>query len=174
RVELRLLVHEGVAGGAVVAAGRREHEAPDPRLPGEARQAHRCQVVDLVGEPHVEVAQGIVREGGEMHDGVEAFEVGGPDGTHVLLEGADRLRPGPEGRSPVEVGVEADDLVAGPDQEGRHDGPDVAPAAGEEDPHAGPVTSRTDTRTIWDQHAATFTGISVARAGPALTCGRAR
>jgi hypothetical protein len=92
-------------------------------------------MVDVVRELGIEVAQRVVGKGGEMDDRVHALEVGGLHLTHVLLDRVDGFAPGAEGRPPVQVGVETDDLMAGRSQVRGHDSSDVAAAAGDQDPH---------------------------------------
>ena len=92
-------------------------------------------MVDVVGQLGVEVAQRVVGQGREVDDGVEAREVGGLDGANVLLEGTDGFPPVPKSGTPVQIGVQADDLMARLDHHGRHDRPDVAPATGQKELH---------------------------------------
>jgi hypothetical protein len=112
RVERRLLVDHRVAGRAVVAARGREDEAAHAGLARGAGEARRAQVVDVEGQLGVQVAERIVRQRGEVDDGVHALEVGARDVAEVLANRR-HVGTGPDvGARLEQVAVEADDVVA--------------------------------------------------------------
>jgi hypothetical protein len=75
-VELCLLVQQlEAAGGAVVAARRREQEPLDAGVAGQGGQPHRGLVVDLVGQVRLEVPKRVVGQGSEVQDSVDPVEV---------------------------------------------------------------------------------------------------
>ena len=99
-------------------------------------------VVDVVGELAIEVAERVVRQGGEVDDRVEPAQVVHGHVAQVALDRRDarQARRVAEGAGAVEIDVEADDLVTG-GQEFRHeDGADVAEVTGDEDPHGVPAS----------------------------------
>ena len=93
-------------------------------------------MVDVVRDPGIKVAQGIVGERREVHDRVESFQVLLPD----IPEIQPQLGNGAEARSertPLkEVAVEADHLMAGIEQDWCHYGTDVTFVSGEQDAHS--------------------------------------
>ena len=108
----------------------------DPGLLGEGGEADGGEVIDVLGQLRVEIAQRVVGEGREVDDGVEALEVGYFDRAHVLLDGADGLTPGSEGRTPVQIRVQPHDVVARLEHHRGHDRPDVASTPREQDSHS--------------------------------------
>ena len=70
-----MLVQQVFPAGTVVAAGRGEDEPRDARLLRQFGQAHRGQVVDLVGQVRIQIAERIVRQPRQVDDGIEAPEV---------------------------------------------------------------------------------------------------
>src|SRR6266851_1097471 len=141
RVELGVLAHRRVSGSSVVAAGRGEHEAAYPDFLGERGEADRGAVVDVEGELRVEIAEGIVGERREVRDRIDPLEIPGFERAHVLRDRPDGVGPGAEGRSPVEVCVDADHLVARGDHHRRHHGADVSPASRDQDLQARPLAA---------------------------------
>ena len=134
RLEGRVLGHVLVLGGAVHAAGRREHEALDARLFGRSGQRDRRVEVDLVRQLRVDVAERVVGERGQVDDRVVAAQVLGRHVAHVALErrnlGARR-----EIAAAVEERVEPGDVVSRRGEERCGDGADVAVVAGDQDLH---------------------------------------
>jgi len=114
RVERGLLGEVAVCAGAIQAARRREHVAPDADLLGGPGQADRGVEVDVVGEVGVEIAQRIVGQRAEVDDRVEAAQVIGGDVAEIDVEGGDLVGRGPEVAVVEVAGVEADDLDALP------------------------------------------------------------
>ena len=92
-------------------------------------------MVDVVGRLRVEVADRVVADRGEMDHGVEADEVLALDVADVRAHRLDLGWRRPERAGGEEVGVEADDLVAGPLEHGDEHGADVAVVAGDENAH---------------------------------------
>ncbi len=91
-------------------------------------------MVDLVGDVRVELADRVVRELGEVNDGVEACDVLGGDPADVLVQG--RRRPAVqvvEPARPVVAGVETDHFVAASCQDGGKKHPDIPLGPGRED-----------------------------------------
>ena len=122
--------------GAVERARGREHEASHAGVAGGTGQAHGGAVVDVERQVGVDVAQWVVAQGGEVHDGVEAPAVLGLDVAHVEADRRHRRGRRTEHAVGVEAGVEADDLVAGVLQERHDERADVSLVAGHQDPHA--------------------------------------
>ena len=92
-------------------------------------------MVDLVGRLRVQVADRVVADGGQVDDRVEALEVLDLEITDVTRE---RLNLGnlvPERARGEEVGVDADDVMAGGLDDRDEDGADVAVVAGDEYAH---------------------------------------
>src|SRR5436305_5265443 len=100
-------------------------------------------MVDFEGKLWVQVAQRIVGERGKMNDRLKTIEIDGLERADVLPQRENGVRPPSERRAPVEVRVDADNLVPGGDHHRGHYRSDVAPAAGDEDPHCAPsIASR--------------------------------
>ena len=150
RSQGRRLVEHRAARGAVVAARRREQEPADPGVAGEAGQADAGEVVDVVGQGRVEVAERIVRQRGQVDDRVDPVELLHGDVAQVGVDLRDRRQPVgvAERAAAIQVGVEPDDLVTGRLEDGDEDGADVAEMTGDENPHRDqclppmPVVSR--------------------------------
>src|SRR5690349_20978289 len=68
---------------SVQTAGRRKDEALDAGLFGQSREANGADVVDVVRTIRIDIAKRIIRQGRQMHDRVEPFEVGCLYGTKV-------------------------------------------------------------------------------------------
>ena len=101
-------------------------------------------MVDVVGRLRVQVPHRVVTDRGEMNDGVEPIEVVAFDVPDVSVE---CLRPGDRGAEPAgseEVGVEADDIVAGPLEPGDENGADVAVVTSDEYAQVDPLGTRDD------------------------------
>ena len=143
RRELRGLVERTRPGrGAVHAAGRREDEARDPRGAAGVGERDGRVEVDCARQPGVEVAERVVREAGEVHDGVEALDLRRPGVADVEPLGRHGGAGGVEVAALVEEGVEAGDVVARVGEHLGHDRPDVAVVAGDENLHpAGNVAA---------------------------------
>ena len=112
RVEGGGLVQQIVAASAVVAAGRREQEPLGAGVAGEPGELDRGPLVDVVGELGIEVAEWIVRQRGEVDDGVDALEIGRLDVADVPADLGDLGERAGEAALPVVVGVHPDDLDA--------------------------------------------------------------
>src|SRR5262249_19082781 len=115
-------------------------EALDARLLGRLGEAHRALQVDVVGQVGVDVAQRIVRQRGQVTDGVDALELLRADVAQIGVDAGHVV-----GRrakvAGVEVAVvEADHLVPRLAQHADHLDPDVAPVPGYQNLHR--VTSR--------------------------------
>ena len=70
-------------------------------------------MVDLVGDVGNQVSDRIVRDAGEMTDGVESLEVGDLDIPDILADGGDVGDVGTEGAFIEQIRVEADNVKAG-------------------------------------------------------------
>ncbi len=92
-------------------------------------------MVDVVGQLRVEVAERIVRQGGEVDDGLEALEMAGLDVPDVEPDAGDLLPAIPEAARLVEARVEPHHLVTGFQEQRHHDGADVALVAGDQHLH---------------------------------------
>ena len=92
-------------------------------------------MVDVVGRLRVEVSDRVVADRGEVDHRVEADEVLALDVADVGPHRLDLGASGAERAGGEEVGVEADDLVAGPLEHGDEHGADVAVVASDEDAH---------------------------------------
>ena len=55
---------------------RTRRQSADPCLFGQLGQADGSAVIDIVGEVPIEVAQGVIRQRGQMHHRVETLEIG--------------------------------------------------------------------------------------------------
>jgi hypothetical protein len=87
RAQRRVLVRGNlVLGSAVHAAGRREHEEGDAGLLRSSRQLQGAIEVDGARELGPQVAEWIVRERGQMDDGLKVGEVLGADVADVTAE----------------------------------------------------------------------------------------
>ena len=91
-------------------------------------------MVDVVGQLGVEVAEGVVRQRREVHDGVEALEVALDDIAGVLADRRD-AHAGAEAAALEEVDVEADDLVARLLQKRHQDSANVSVVTGYQNLH---------------------------------------
>src|SRR5690606_32044877 len=101
---------------------------------GQLGEADAAAVVDAVGEPGPELAERVVRQLGEVDDGVDALEVLGADVADVDDVGAGPLRSagGVEPALAVEAGIDADDLVAVGEELGGEHRADVTVDTGDE------------------------------------------
>ena len=94
-------------------------------------------MVDVVGQGRVEVAQGIVRQRGQVHDRVDPVELLHRDVAQVGVDLRDRREPVgiAERAAAIQVGVEPDDVVSRRLEDGDEDGADVAEMTGDEYAH---------------------------------------
>ena len=143
RIERAGLVDHAFAGLAVVAAGRGEDEAADAGLLGEFGDANAGAMIDVVGEVRPQIAERIVRQCGQMQDGVEAGEIVERCVTRVLLDRrhVEDRAAGRERAARIEVGVHSNDVVAGLRQHRRENGADISSMAGHQYAHASPMIS---------------------------------
>ena len=125
-IEGSILRQHGLTCHPVEAAGGREHVALDAGFLGRPRQRERGRVVDGESQIGIEIAQGVVGQGGQMDERVETLQVAGRNVAEVLPDGRDRLRIDPEGAGFEEVGVEPGHLMACFEQQVGQDRPDVA------------------------------------------------
>ncbi len=84
------------------------HRLLSPVLPGCTEQ-----MIDVVGELRIEIPDRIVRQRGEMHDGIEALEIGPGQVAEVFPNFGDAGRWLAEVAASVKVGIEADHFVPG-------------------------------------------------------------
>ena len=133
----RFVVH-GFAAGTVGAAGRKKNEAAHACGLAEFGEAHGSQVIDLVGELRIEVAERVVGERGEMDDGVKTFQVVEGEIAHVLADAGNFFSGRSKITSGEEIGIEADDIVPRGLHEGTGYGTDVAFMASKENFHTRP------------------------------------
>jgi hypothetical protein len=85
-------------------------------------------MIDLVGEFGPEIPERIVRQRCEMDDSVQPVEIAELHVASVLADVRHLYdaATGGEGAALIEITVESDHLVAGPQQLGNHDGSDIA------------------------------------------------
>ena len=137
RVERRLFGQQAVVRrDAVQTAGRGEEIPLDAGFTGQTGQPHRRQMIDVVGELRIQVAERIVRQGGEVNHRVEAGELGRLDPAHV---GANRrhLRAfAAEGAFLEKIRIQPDDLVTRADEDVHHHGADIAVVTGYQYSHS--------------------------------------
>jgi hypothetical protein len=95
----------------------------------------RAAVIDLVRQVRIEISQRIVRERGEMHDGVASAQVGGLDVANILHDGGHLRHAAAERAAVIQVDVHAEHVVPGGLQAPRQDRADVAEMTGDEDAH---------------------------------------
>ncbi len=125
RIQRSILVAEGVAAGAIGAARRREDEALDAGSLGQPRQPHRCDVVDLVGQPRIQIAERIIRQRRQMDHGVEAGEISLRQVANVFANFRDRGRRSAEVATREPVGVHAHHVVTRLAKHGGGNGADI-------------------------------------------------
>jgi hypothetical protein len=82
-------------------------------------------VVDLVGASRVEVAEGIVRDPGEVYDRVESLQIRGRHITDVLTQCGNRVGVVAEDALREKATVQTDDLVPGLLKQRHEDRPDI-------------------------------------------------
>src|SRR4051812_2206144 len=92
-------------------------------------------MVDVERRFWSKISEGIVRDSGEMHHGIEPFEHAGTDVTYVGRDACDPGRFGPQRATIEEEAVETDDLVARGLEMGDECTSDVAVMAGYENAH---------------------------------------
>src|SRR5215210_1744157 len=92
-------------------------------------------MVDLARQLGIQVAERVVREPGEVDDGVETVEQRGLDVAQVDPEGRNLDAVGEEVTALVVEAVEPDDVVAGLAEERHDQRADEAVVAGDEDLH---------------------------------------
>jgi hypothetical protein len=90
-------------------------------------------MVDLVGQEGIEIAKGIVRERGQVNDRIEAGQVPDLDVSNVEPSHRYGRHPVAERGSRIEIAIEPDDRVAGPEQHGDEDRSEVAEMPSDED-----------------------------------------
>jgi hypothetical protein len=134
--ELRGFVQEVVPGRTVRAAGRGEDETAHPCCLRQFREPHCCVVVDVVGQAGIQIAQRVVRQRGQMQHRVEAFHVRLRQATDIFTDLRDVLRSLPEVAAREEIGVQADNLMAGGAQDGASNGADIAFMSSQKDSHS--------------------------------------
>ena len=136
RIERRLFRQQAVVRRhAVEAAGGGEQEPLDARFARQPRQPDRRQVIDVVGNLRIQIAERIVRQRREVDDRIEAGQA-----RHVQVAdvGAHRrnLRALRAQRAVLEeIGVQSDDVVTGAHQHVHHDRADVAVVSGNQYAH---------------------------------------
>ena len=132
-LQLSVLVEQVVTGcGSVHAAGGRVKKTPRSRLLRQSCETHRSLVVDLISPGLVEVSKRVVAERGQMNDRVESGEIPTLDVTDVLPDGRDLGLRSLERAVAIQKAVEPGHLVTPLDQVSRHDRPDVAVVARQE------------------------------------------
>src|SRR5215212_3533931 len=124
--------HRVVLALAVETARGREEKARHARLFGLLRDVHRGEMVDVVRRLRVEVADGVVADGGQMGDGVAPGEVRGRDVAHVGRQRRDLRRRVAEDARREQIEVKAYDVVAGSLEKGDEDRAYVAVVAYDE------------------------------------------
>ena len=136
RVQLGVLVEVERRALAVDGAAAGEEEARHAGLLREPGEPDRGVPVHGQGQRRVDVAHRVVRDRGEVHDGVVALEVVRGERAHVLRElpvgGGERL----PAAALEEADVAAGDVVAGGLEDRGQVRADVAAVAGDEDLHA--------------------------------------
>ena len=141
RPHRRLLVEDVLGARRPVHRARGGvDEARDAGVLRQAGEARRGVVVDVVGVLGRQRPQRVVRQRGEVHDGVEPAQLLGGDVAQVHGQRG-RLGGGQlaEDAVGVEAGVEPGDLVARLGEHRCHEGAEVALVAGEQDAHrSGP------------------------------------
>ena len=85
-------------------------------------------MIDLVGELRSKIPERIVRQGGQVDDGVEPLEICELDVANILsdMRHLRDIAARGEGAAFIEIAVEADYLMARPQQHGNHNGSDIA------------------------------------------------
>src|SRR5262245_57287254 len=96
-------------------------------------------MIDVVGAVGVEIAQRIIRQGGEMDDRVEAGQGILLDFTKIDAERSDVVEPGTEITAREELGIEADHVVAGGPQKRDEHGADVTGVTGDQNSHRASI-----------------------------------
>ena len=135
-------VEYGVAGGAVVAARRREKEPADASLTRQARETHRGEMIDIVSELGVEVTQGIVGQRRQVNDGVEAVQETAIHVAQVGTDLTDGRRWGTKIAPIIEPDIEPGNLMPGFLHQRNHYRTDEAQVPGDQDFHASiPILS---------------------------------
>ena len=102
-------------------------KAPDPGGLGEPGQPYARAMINAVGDIGIEIAQGIIGQGGKVNDGIETFQVFRVGVPHIFLN-MRHLSNGPAGGKRaicIEVAVKADDFMARSEQHRHHSGADV-------------------------------------------------
>jgi hypothetical protein len=75
------------------------------------RQANRGLMVDFESQFRIQVAQGVIRQARQVHNRVEAFEIGGLNIAHILSKAGYLGGRMTECRSVEEAAVQTDDFV---------------------------------------------------------------
>lgn len=97
-------------------------------------------MIDGEGDIGIEVAERIVGQRSEMDDGVDPFQVLPGHVADILADrrNVDELAGGGECTALVQIGVVADDFMAGFDQHRHHDGADITLMTCDENAHDVP------------------------------------
>ena len=117
---------------AVHALRRGVDEAADAGLAGHRGETHRAAEIDRFGQARRQLAQGVVRQRGEMDNRVDGGNVSGDDVADVAPDRSVRLRRRLQLTIRVVAGIEAGHGIATLGQESRQDRADVALVAGDE------------------------------------------
>src|SRR5262249_53594114 len=121
---------------AVAAARRGVEEATHPGAFRQLRQAHRGEMVDLVGDLRIQVAERVVRQGCEVNDRGESLEMPALDVAQIQsnlwnLSDSFTKRAGAK-----KVTIEPDDVVPSVEEHRDQNGSNVPFVTRDEYPHA--------------------------------------
>ena len=135
RVELAVLGDGAVAGCAVEAARGREDVPRDAGVPGDLRQVGCAVGVDRVGRVRVEVAERVVGDGGQVHDGVEASRSSGRWSRMSPVRDSYPPGCGPKSQPSYQPASRPTTSWPAAEQHGHQHGTDVAAVSGDENAH---------------------------------------
>src|SRR5208283_5918260 len=95
-------------------------------------------MIDLIGELGIEITQWVVRECGEMHDGVEALQILPCEIAKVLTNTGNLGCRDTEIATGKQIDVQADDIVSRRLQDRSRDRTNVTLVASEKNSHSSP------------------------------------
>jgi hypothetical protein len=137
-VQLGVFVVHGFAASAVGTARRKHHETTSSSGLTEFGEANSSEMVDVVSELRIEIAEWVVGKCGEMNDSVESLQVFLDKIAKIFAESWNFHGGRAEVAAFEKVGVETHNMVTGSLDEGSRDGADIALVSGEKNFHVLP------------------------------------
>src|SRR5215831_696137 len=133
------LIVEIVTGCTVCTARRGKDKSRNTGRFCQIRQPHRGMKIDVVCQVSIKVAEGVIRQCGEMYNGIEALNISPREITEVLRDRRDFLGRLSKIAASEQVRVETDHLMTGRHQDRTSHNPNVSFMTSQKNPHNPPA-----------------------------------